>query len=212
MKIVVIDSHSLTRDAVAYRLKNTAYEVASDVEGFSVAPDRVERLKPDIVIVDIVVYPLGAAGLIREIKERVPKVKVLVFTELNHFGKVFNSGVWFDGLLSKGESAQLFSALETLRAGRTYLDKLWLSKYVRQHRWFDKKLDYLTISERQILRLLVEHNNDTFLVAQAWGSTRKTILNTRRRLERKLGLQFQEIRQLVQIKTLIHHQIDAEIS
>ena len=81
IRVLIVDDHAMVRQGIA-----TFIELQDDVELVGEAANgheaitRVEELKPDVVLMDLVMPEMDGVTATREIKVRYPDVKVLVLT------------------------------------------------------------------------------------------------------------------------------------
>jgi two-component system response regulator NreC len=123
-RIVVADDHTLIRDEIKKILEQCAEakvvgEACDGLEALAL----VEKLPPDMVILDISMPNLGGIGATRQIKRLYPNVKVLILTIHNsweYFHNAILAGA--DGYLLKPDmGTELFSAIGKIREGEVYI-------------------------------------------------------------------------------------------
>ena len=125
--IVVADDHAMIREEIKRILERCSEikvvgEAADGVE----ALDLVEKLPPDMVILDISMPNLGGLGATRQIKRLYPKVKVLILTMHNNW-EYFHNAILAgaDGYLLKEDAiTELFPAIEKVKKGEVYVSPL----------------------------------------------------------------------------------------
>ena len=82
IRILVVDDHAILRDGIRSILESQAdIEVVGEAGNGAEAVEFVEELLPDIVLMDISMPKTNGLDATRLIKERFPKVKVLVLTQ-----------------------------------------------------------------------------------------------------------------------------------
>jgi DNA-binding NarL/FixJ family response regulator len=169
-RIVLADDHKMFRQGVKMIIDET-----DDLEVIGEANDGLELLEllkglsPRMVIMDISMPKMRGVEATREIKSIDPGIKILILTM--HRNKellyhCFSAGA--EGYLLKEDTdTELFSAIEAIRKGRSYVspilsldlaDDLTRIYSGRQH-----PLERLTLREREVLTLISE------------GKTRKEI-------------------------------------
>jgi DNA-binding NarL/FixJ family response regulator len=193
--IVLADDHLLMREGIR--------EIVKAAPGLTVigeAGDGLELLKllkkiqPDMVILDIVMPGLRGIEAAREILSRYPGTSILFLSM--HKSREFLTMALEAGakgyLLKEDSSAELLTAIEEIRNGRTYLS----AKMVRQ---FPTEIlgicrgdhkthpDPLTNRERQILKLIAEGNTDRHIGEMLFISLR-TVQRHRFNIRSKLKL------------------------
>lgn len=172
-QIVLADDHKMFRQGVKMIIDET-----DDLEVIGEADDGLELLEllktksPQMVILDISMPRMRGVEATREIKIIDPGMKILILTM--HRNKellyhCFSAGA--EGYLLKEDTdTELFSAIEAIRKGRSYVspilsidlaDDLTRIYSGRQH-----PLERLTLREREVLTLISE------------GKTRKEIADS----------------------------------
>ena len=123
-RIVVADDQALIREEIKKMLGECAQvelvgEACDGLEALAL----VEKLPPDMVILDISMPNLGGLGATRQIKRLHPEVKVLILT-------MHNSPEYLQGALAAGANGyllkedaneDLFTAIEKVRKGEVYI-------------------------------------------------------------------------------------------
>jgi DNA-binding NarL/FixJ family response regulator len=161
--IVLADDHKMFRQGVKMIIDET-----DDLEVIGEADDGLEllellkKLSPQMVIMDISMPKMRGVEATREIKIVNPGMKILILTM--HRNKellyhCFSAGA--EGYLLKEDTdTELFSAIEAIRTGRSYVspilsldlaDDLTRIYSGRQH-----PLERLTLREREVLTLISE--------------------------------------------------------
>jgi DNA-binding NarL/FixJ family response regulator len=128
-RIVLADDHTLVRQGVRKILEGQC-----DFEIVGEACDGLELLNflkmcqpsPHMVIVDISMPNLSGIEVTRRIREMYPGMKVLILTMHKNKEYVdYAIAAGADGYVLKEDADQmLFSAIKTIRQGRTYLSSL----------------------------------------------------------------------------------------
>ena len=81
IRIFLADDHGLLRLGLATLIDfNDDLEIVGDAENGEEAVERVIRLKPDVVVMDLMMPVLDGVGATQRIKERLPETKVLILT------------------------------------------------------------------------------------------------------------------------------------
>jgi len=123
-RLVVADDHALIREEIKRMLGTCAeVEVVGEACDGLEALALVEKLPPDMVILDISMPNLGGIGATRQIKRLYPEVKVLILTMHNSW-EYLHSAILAgaDGyLLKEDANTELFPAIEKIRQGKVYI-------------------------------------------------------------------------------------------
>jgi DNA-binding NarL/FixJ family response regulator len=165
-RIVLADDHAMFRALLKKVLKErTDLEIVGEAsDGFELL-GMLSQISPHLVMLDISMPNLRGIDAIHEIKTNHPDIRVLILTmhkDMDFLHQAFRAGA--NGyLLKEDEETEIFSAIETIRAGRTYISPL-LSKSVTDDWVHDQQEDRssppfhepLTTRERQVLKLIAE--------------------------------------------------------
>jgi DNA-binding NarL/FixJ family response regulator len=126
-RIVLADDHILVRQGIRKIL-----EVNGDLEVVGEAGDGVEllfllnKLKPDMVILDISMPKFHGIETARQIKMNYPGMKILILTmhkEREYLYAALSAGV--EGYLLKEDAEkELFSAIERVREGKGFVSPI----------------------------------------------------------------------------------------
>ena len=123
-RILLADDHALIREEIKRILGECAeVKVVGEAYDGREALVLVEKLPPDMVILDISMPNLGGLGATQRIKRLHPEVKVLILTMHNsweYFHNAILAGA--DGyLLKEDANTELFPAIEKIRQGKVYI-------------------------------------------------------------------------------------------
>ena len=111
LRIILADDHEAVRQMLNLNLQGSDVEVVGQAENGREAVDLVERLHPDVVIMDVMMPEMDGIEATRTIKDRWPDVTVLGYSAAAHADSV-------DALLEAGAAANYFKGdyQELLRA------------------------------------------------------------------------------------------------
>jgi len=135
-RIVLADDHSLFRQGLKSILEGEGdFEVVDEAGDGLELIALMDRVKPDLIILDISMPHLRGIDTIPEIKRIHPEVKILIVTmhkDKEYLFQAISRGA--DGyFLKKDAGEELFSAIEKIRKGKVYvppalsesLDEYW---------------------------------------------------------------------------------------
>jgi DNA-binding NarL/FixJ family response regulator len=163
-RIILADDHRMFRLGVRKIIDETEdLEVIAEVDDGLQLLELLKETAPHMVILDISMPNMRGVEATREIKMIDPAIKILILTM--HKSKellyhCFSAGA--EGYLLKEDTdTELFSAIEAIRQGRTYISPILtleltddLAKlYSGEHR---HPLERLTVREREVLKLISE--------------------------------------------------------
>ena len=193
--IVLADDHQVVRQGLRLLLEaEPGFSVIGEVaDGLEVA-GVVERLKPDVLILDLMMPGLGGLDVSRQVSRRSPDTRVVILS-------MHSSDAYVVEALRKGASAyvlkgssasDLIGAVREALAGRRYLSPPLSEKaietYVQKTR--DAAVDIyetLTSREREVLHLAAEGMSSTAM-GERLGISPRTAETHRTNVMRKLGL------------------------
>ncbi|HLJ68925.1 MAG TPA: PAS domain S-box protein [Chloroflexota bacterium] len=191
LNVLLVDDHAMVREGLKMILETQlGIRITGEAEDGRQALDLVERLRPDVVVMDIAMPDLNGFDATRQIKRRFPEVKVLILTShenRQYVTQIAKTGA--DGcLLKRSAGTELVTALETLQAGRRYVSPSVAGTLLDDYRVrIDQGgEDLLTEREREVVQLVAEgHTNQG--IARKLGISIKTVETHRTNIMEKLG-------------------------
>jgi two-component system response regulator NreC len=198
ISIILADDHPVVR-----RGMRTLLEAESDFSVIGETGDGlesvrlVEKLQPDVLILDLMMPGLSGLEALRIIRKRSPRTRVVVLSM--HENKAFVAEALKNGatgyVLKGSDEENLVQAVQEAAAGRRFLSppvtERAIDAYIEQAR--TAQLDpheTLTAREREVLQLAAEGKTGAEIAARLHISPR-TVENHRANLMRKLGLKNQ---------------------
>jgi len=132
-KIFIVDDHPMMRDGLAQMIANESdLSVCGDAENASEALERMEKLRPDLALVDITLRSGSGLELIKDLQARLPTVAVLVISmhdESLYAERVLRAGG--RGYIMKQEGGKkLMEAIRQVLNGQTYISPTMSAKIV----------------------------------------------------------------------------------
>jgi DNA-binding NarL/FixJ family response regulator len=144
-RIVVADDHYLIREGLRGIL-----EERDDLQVVGEASDGVEllflldKVKPDLVILDISMPNLKGIEAARQIKMKYPGIKILILTmhrEKEYLYEAIHAGV--EGFLLKEDAEkELLLAIESIRRGKGFLSPILRAALEERHRLLPEFLKF----------------------------------------------------------------------
>jgi len=193
--IVLIDDQAIVRAAFKSLLERVAhFRVVGDAGDARAGIDLVQKLRPDVVVLDITMPGLSGIDAVGPLKKASPQSRVLMASQ--HEGMKFvqqalQAGA--DGYLSKdSEPEELALAIESIRRGDSYLSPKVANGIMARAVRGDtpqpnesSALAVLTPREREVFQLLAlgKANKE---VAALLGLSLGTVKKHRENLQRKL--------------------------
>jgi signal transduction histidine kinase len=126
MKVLLVDDHAPVRKSIRQLLEfKTHFEVVGEASNGMEAVAAVERLRPDVVLMDMNMPVMGGVEATRAIKQRHPDIKVLALTafgEMPLVAEMVRAGA-AGYLLKGGTPDELIDSLHAVARGQGALDK-----------------------------------------------------------------------------------------
>jgi len=196
IRVLLVDDNNLFRLGLCALI--SAYDEFTVIAHVRSGKDAVQAslsLKPDVVLMDIVLAGVNGLESVSQIKQRQPGVKVVMLTTLrteDYVREALRAGA--DGYLIKDASFdELLMAIRAVANGKHYLSPD-VSQHVVQSFLHPEsngakssRLEILTRRERSILQLIAEGRTNR-TAAQFLNLSPKTVEKHRSNLMHKLGL------------------------
>jgi two-component system, NarL family, response regulator LiaR len=131
-------------------------EVVGEAADGQDAIEAAERLRPDVVLMDLVMPRLDGVGAMRALQSRAPRVRVVVLTSFLDDDKLLpalRAGA-AGYLLKNAQPQELVRAVRAAHAGEAVLDPVVGARLVETLAAGDEPLDRLTRREREVLALI----------------------------------------------------------
>jgi DNA-binding NarL/FixJ family response regulator len=187
IKLLLLDDHPLVREGLKARLDATRnLRVVGDAGDGEAALELAERLRPDLVLVDISMKGMNGIEFTLKLRERLPGMKTLVlsmYDKAEYVASAIRAGA--SGYVLKDTPvAGIISAIETVAAGGSHFDPAVMAALTepiadREHP--------ITGREREILLLLAQGLSNK-RIAQRLDISVRTVETHRLSLRRKLGI------------------------
>ncbi len=177
IRVLVVDDHPIVRQGLVGVLED---ETDLDVVGaYGSARDaiaHVQRLRPDVVLLDLEMPELDGVEAIPQLLAELPELAVLVFTAYDTEERVLGAlRAGARGYLLKGASAEeIARAVRTVHSGASYLEPRVASRVVAQVQTPKRQATALSDREREVLKLVAD-GLPTKQVARTLGITERTV-------------------------------------
>ncbi|HEY78968.1 MAG TPA: response regulator transcription factor [Dehalococcoidia bacterium] len=165
IKVLIVDDHTLVRDGIRSLLALTAdIEIVGEAANGREALEKVRRLTPDIVLMDLAMPIMSGLEATRRIRREFPATKVLALTQYDdseYVIPVIEAGA--RGFVTKmSSSSELASAIQAVQRGDSFLSPSAAAALVdecQQKTVAEGEQDpyqQLTDREREVLKLVAE--------------------------------------------------------
>jgi len=196
MKVLLAEDHTIVRKGLRSLLDaERGIEVIGEAEDGREALEKVQRLRPDVVLMDITMPGLNGLEATRQIKKRFPEVKVLILTmhaNEEYVHQVLQAGA-SGYVVKQAVVRELVSALQAVHRGDSFLSPSVcgriVEEYIRRAEAMVEKDSYdkLTDREREVLQLIAEGHSNRGIAGLLCISV-KTVETHRAHLMDKLGI------------------------
>jgi NarL family two-component system response regulator LiaR len=192
IRVLVVDDHAVVREGLrAFLDLQAGIEVVGEAEDGEEAVAAAERVRPDVVLLDLVMPRLDGIGALRRLRERVPAARVIVLTSFLDDDKLLpalRAGA-AGYLLKNAQPQELARAVRVAHAGETLLDPAVAARLVAALAADAEEdpLDRLTPREREVLEL-IGRGYPNKRIAQELDISEKTVKTHVGRLLPKLGV------------------------
>ena len=195
IKILLAEDHHIVREGLRRVLEAVEdFRVAGETGDGSAVVDLVERTKPDVLVLDLMLPGLGGLEITRRLRERCPGTAVVILSM--HDNEAYVLEALEAGarayVLKDAESKELIRGIREAVAGRHYLtpplDEYVVEGYLKRSRERGvDPYDTLTAREREVLHLVAEGHTSSIIAERLFISPR-TVEAHRANLMHKLGL------------------------
>jgi len=196
LRIVLADDHAILREGLRALLSaDPNFEIVAEAEDGREAVRCVEKLGPDLLLMDLSMPRMSGIDAISEIKKRYPKTKIIALTvhkTEEYLLATLQAGV--DGYVLKDATHdELVMAIHNVRAGKSYLSPGISEKVIEGY--LEGKEGSLAVSswqklsqrEREVLKLIAEGYKNKE-IAEDLCISLKTVEKHRANLMKKLDL------------------------
>jgi DNA-binding NarL/FixJ family response regulator len=177
ISVLVVDDHAVVRAGLAAILRSARDLQCVGTVGDAVgALELVERLAPDVVLLDLSMPGDDGVSVTRELRRRGLPVRILVLTSFSDpdlVVSVIRAGA--DGyLLKENEAETILDGVRAVAAGRAPVDPTAARSLLAEVRGRAAAGDVLTEREREVLELVREGKPNKF-IARRLQITERTV-------------------------------------
>jgi DNA-binding NarL/FixJ family response regulator len=194
IKVVVADDFPLVREGVARALNaDPAIEVVAQAENGQEALELAERMRPDVMILDLRMPDLGGLAVLDKLRTTRPEIRVIVMTASEQASVLLDAiAAGAAGYLSKRSTGEeLRQAVITAHGGGSVITPSLASHLLKEFsssaRGEQSTVRPLQGRELDVLRLVVQGKTDNEIGQELFISPR-TVQNHLTRIREKTGL------------------------
>ena len=190
--VLIVDDHSVVREGLRVFLQlQDGIEVAGEAGDGEEALEQALALRPDVILMDLVMPKLDGVGAMRELRARVPESRVIVLTSFlddERLLPAIQAGA-AGYLLKNSEPAELVRAIRAAHGGETIIDPTVASRLVQTIADGRRSAadQALTRREREVLELIARGRSNK-RIAFELGISEKTVKTHVGHVLAKLGV------------------------
>ena len=190
IRTLIVDDHSVVREGLRMFLaRDPDLEVVGEAADGAKAIQQARRLRPDVVVMDLLMPVLDGIAAIRAIRGELPEIEVLAFTSvLDSVSVVEAIRAGATGyLLKDSQAAELRTAIKAAAAGQVHLSPQ-ASSYLLEAVRIPERPEPLTSREMNVLNLLAQGYSNKE-IARSLHLVEETVKFHVRHILAKLGVQ-----------------------
>lgn len=164
IKVLLVDDHTILRQGLQHLLEaDGQFQVVGEAANGRDAIQQVQKLLPDIVIMDIAMPIMNGLEATRQIKKRFPSTRVVILTTRTYedsIAQALQAGA-SGYLLKEADSTELVHAIQEVNEGTPYVSPAFsrriLEDYVRGPKPRNESpKSTLSNREKELLQLVAE--------------------------------------------------------
>jgi DNA-binding NarL/FixJ family response regulator len=193
--VLLVDDHAVVRQGLRTLLEAEGqFQVVGETGDGLEAVSLAERLRPNILLVDLMLPGISGLEVVRRVARTSPHTRGVILSM--HAGDAYVQEALRSGaygyVLKDAGAEELFAALREVAAGRRYLtpmlsERLLAADGDKAHDGGDDPYERLSPREREVLHLAAEGHNNVDIGARL-GISPRTVETHRTNLMRKLVL------------------------
>lgn len=195
VRMLLADDHGILRQTLRVCLaQQPDFELVGEAKDGLETMAQVEKLRPDLLLLDLSMPGLPGLEVLRRVRQRFPRTRVVVLSM--HKDQAYVLRALQNGasgyVLKEADAADLVHAVREVMAGRSYLSPPFTESTLEEYK---KKAangdvdpyDLLTNREKEVLQLVAEGNTNPQVGKRLFINAR-TVETHRAHVMEKLGL------------------------
>ena len=158
IKVLFVDDHEMVRIGVSsYLSAQPDIEVIGEADNGKTAVEMALELKPDIILMDLVMKEMDGIEATREIMKQWPEAKIIIVTSFLDDDKVYpalEAGAT-SYLLKTSKAGEIAEAIRSTFHGQTVLEPEVTGKVMSKMRKGNERLPHEELTEREMEILLL---------------------------------------------------------
>jgi len=192
-RVLLVDDHSMVREGLRRVLEDSGgIEVIGEASDGLEAIQKTDKLKPDVLVIDLSMAGMGGLEAVGRIRAMAPETKILILTmhdNVQYAVHGLQSGA--NGfVLKQAAASELVKAVQAVQAGKTYtaetIAERLMARYTKP-RGRPPLLDSLSEREFEVF-VLLGGGCSVREAAKRMGLSERTVSTYRARLLAKLQL------------------------
>ena len=195
ISVILADDHHIVRQGFKSLLENQkGFSVVAEAGDGPQAVKLTARLKPDVLVTDLMMPGLNGLEVTRQVRKSAPETKVVIltmYTDEPYVIEALQNGACAY-VLKESDVSDLIKAIHEVTAGRHYLSsplsELAIAAFKEKTKGASLDLyDTLTTREREVLQLVIEGYHNVDIAEKLFISTR-TVESHRASMMQKLSI------------------------
>ena len=196
IKVLLVDDHAIIRNSLRSIIENEeCIEVTGEAQEGIEALEKVQKLHPHVVVMDITMPGMNGLEATQQIKKKYPEIMVLILSMHSNQEYIFQtlragaSGY----LIKKSASEELIEAIYAAMRGLDYLSSVIFKIAIESHIHYraktnieDNLYDELNDDERGVLQLAIE-GDSTLEISEKLNINKKTVETYKSKIVEKLS-------------------------
>ena len=192
IRVLIVDDHAVVREGLRSFLElQEGLKVVGEAADGAEAVEAAAQLRPDVVLMDLVMPRMDGVEAMRQLRERVPAARVIVLTSFLDDDRLLpavRAGA-AGYLLKNAQPQELARAIRTAHDGEALLDPAVAARLVDALASGepDDRYEELTPREREVLELIGRGYSNKRIAVEL-GAAEKTVKNHVSHVLAKLGV------------------------